>query len=915
VRLTAAFVAHELRTQGRSLRFRTVAALYALAASLPAVLVYGRRADTPFAIGGAAYAFEAMNALPLLTALFAFLLSLDGISREQGEGAWTTVTLCEVSNAGYLLRRWLALLAVILPLTAIPLMAAFVAAAAGSGAGSLNLWVFSGPWLVQILPLALVSSALGLGIGTIGGGALGALPLLGTALALVPMLGNEVAHRFGMRFSSPLVWLDWLPAVWLVNRAAEPLTRRNPYGWDFPLPVSEAGFDLRIMAEQHLADGAFLGALAALSLGTAAIYLRRTRPDVRPQRVGPTHPFRGFLLAWGRTLEHYKPDPAPAPADRLAVAIGVLLATALTGLMFHRGWHYESLAVARVEAEAQAAPAPNPVTLVPGRWRIEGRIGPGQQVDFRVAAEMLNQGRAPSGYLAFQLNPELGMEVTADAGRVSVTRRWDRLGLVLEPPIPPGSRRELRFRLSGEPARPVFPIQGEGTFAQRIAEHRNARFGHDRLILARSFREPSVSGYRVALWQGDLVPLPRYTAWQGEDGTATETVFPVAEVELSITGPPGVFLADSCGGVTEGTVPRLSSRCQIALTDLAVAGGNHRLRPTSPISIAAFPAHTHAAELHMGFLARGAGMLEEAWPGFGALGKMAVVEWPHRQVHNRDGTLFLYGWWREPTDSLLTVMGNLAFLGESDLIQMQAMRPEHLVAEILSVRLASRRRIVPEHDLFFRQLFRRLALERLGLGPPNGAVVGPLLHLADEDAVQVPALSGSPGWSYWRYRFPAIVAALESRMGSEPLRLAVEEFLARGEDSHPVPGTAEELAALLARHSSQPVERLLQDAWVAGHLPYPVLDGVEFRRTADEWRITGRVVNQGKGEALCKIVLTTDLRPEEAIVRADSGETTSFVLATRHRPQGVFLDPGHECHRLAKKGAPRDRVYFEGGGT
>jgi hypothetical protein len=938
LRLTAAFVAHELRTQGRSLRFRTVAALYVFVGSLPGVLVYLRRSDSPFAIGGGAFAFEAMNALPLLTALFAFLLSLDGISREQGEGAWTTVTLCEVSNAGYLLRRWLALLAVILPLTAIPLgtaaIAATVALSAEGGPGAPNLWVFAGPWLVHILPLALASSAFGLGIGTIGGGALGALPLLGTVLVLVPMLGNEVAHRFGMRFSGPLVWLDQMPAMWLLNRAAEPLTRRNVYGWDFPLPASEAGFDLRVMGDQHLADGAFLGALAALSLGIAAIYLRRTRPDVRPRRVGPKHPFRGFLRVYSRTLEHYKPDPAPARADRLAVAGGLLLAVALTAVVVHRGLHFESLAMARIAAEAQAVPAPIPVTVVPGRWRVEGRIGPGQGVALRVAAEMLNQGKEPSGHLAFQLNPELQMEVTADSGRVSAIRNWDRLGLVLEPPIPPGGRRELRFRLAGEPSRPVFPIRGEGTFAERIFAHRNAQYGHDRLILAQSFRAPSVSGYRVALWQGDLVPLPRYAAWQGEDGTAEETVIPLAEVELSITGPPGVFLADSCGGIGSGigggiggkaSPPRLSSRCRIALTDLAVAGGHYRLlRPrgdsgaANPVAIAVFKAHTEAAQLHMGFLARGAGMLEEAWPGFGALGNLAVVEWPHDYVLYRNSGMYFPGWYRNPWDNLLTVMGNLAFLEESDLIQMQSMRPESLVAEVLSVRLASRRRVVPEQNQFFLQFFRRLALERLGLGPQNGAVVGPLSP-PEEEAAQVSALDGSPSWSYWRFRFPAIIAALESRMGAEPLRLAVEEFLARGNTSEQTPsqppGTVEELVAVLARHSAQPVERLLQDSWLAGDLPYPVLEGVEFRRAANEWRVTGRFVNQGKGEALCKLVLTTDLGPEQTILRADSGGSTSFALATRHRPQGVFLDPNQECHRLVRKGAPRDRVYFEGGGT
>ncbi len=57
----------------------------------------------------------------MLAAVLAFLISLDAITREQDEGAWSTVTLAGMSSAGYLLRRWLALQALLLPLTAVPL--------------------------------------------------------------------------------------------------------------------------------------------------------------------------------------------------------------------------------------------------------------------------------------------------------------------------------------------------------------------------------------------------------------------------------------------------------------------------------------------------------------------------------------------------------------------------------------------------------------------------------------------------------------------------------------------------------------------------------------------------------------------------------------------------------------------------
>ncbi|MFL6290346.1 MAG: hypothetical protein ACJ759_05565 [Thermoanaerobaculia bacterium] len=923
MRLTAAFVSHELLTQARSLRFRTFAGLYVMAGSAPAALIHFRRTTVPFEVGAGAYAFEVGCVLPLVTALFAFLLSLDGITREQGEGAWTTITLCEVSNAGYLLRRWLALQVLILPLTALPMAAAAGFAFADGTAP--EPWTFAGPWLLHVVPLALAVSALGLGMGTIGGGALGALPLLATALALLPLLVNQLVHRFGLRFGGALEWIDVDRAMWSLSRSTQFLVKRsNPYGWTFPLPVSESGFDARVLGEQILAAGAFPAALAALALGIATVYLRRTRPDVKPRTVRPDHPFLGLLRTWGRMRERYKPDPAPAAADRFALAAGVLIAAALLGLLVHRGLFYQAVAQARFDSETSEGIARTPLDVVPGRWRIEGRVGPGRAVELRVAGEMLNQGRTPAGHLAFQLDPDLRIEVTADAGRVLVDRAWDQLGVELAPPIPPGGRRELRFRLAGEPGRAVFPGQDEGSFAGNFVLHRDGPYSRDRIPFAYSYKEPAVSGYRVDLSRGALVPLPRYGAWKGKVGPAPETAFPMARIEMALSGPAGVFLADSCGGIARpapdggrDTGTRLESRCRLPLPDLMVAGGRQRLlRGGGPgMAVAVFPAHRRAAELHLGFLAGSTGLLEEAWPGMGSLGNLVVLDWPHEGIHARGGAWSFRGWYREPGESFLTVAGNLVFLQEMDLVRMEALPPENLAAEILASRLAGRRRVDPGQNLFFRWFFHTLALQRLGLGPARGAVVGPV-HPQDEAGIHASALAEDPWYAYWSFRFPALISALESRMGAEPLRAAVEELLARGDDPAAGPATAQELFGLLERHSPRPLERMIRDFFLAGDLPELGLDGVEFRKAGmglqSGWLVTGRMVNQGRGEAICKVVLTTDLAPESAELRAGTGESAGFALATRHRPQGVFLDPNLECHRLVVKGASRDRVYFEG---
>jgi len=277
VRLTAAFVAYELRTQARSLRFRAFAGLYALAGAMPAILIHALRSRNPFAIGQATYVDEVTAILPLLTAVLALLLSLDGVTREQGDGAWTTVTLCGVSNAGYLLRRWIALQALLVPLTALPLIAA-AGIAAADGMQPLEPRVWAGPWLLLLVPIALCMSALGLGAGTIGGGPLSSLPLLAVLLAVLPALANEGLYRVRLVLDSPMAWLNLRRLAFSITRAAKAVQGRRDWGFEFPIPGSESGTDLAVLGIQSLVMVAPLAAVAAAALGMAVLYLRRTRP-------------------------------------------------------------------------------------------------------------------------------------------------------------------------------------------------------------------------------------------------------------------------------------------------------------------------------------------------------------------------------------------------------------------------------------------------------------------------------------------------------------------------------------------------------------------------------------------------------------------------------------------------------------
>lgn len=916
--LTAAFVVHEACTQWRSLRFRVLSILYIALGASPAVLIQILGDDPRITIGAATYAKEVTGFLPLLTGLFALLIATDGISREREGGGWTTVTLSGMSSAGYLLRRWLALELVILPVTALPLLLAAILAA--SSGLSVTPAPFAGPWLLAIAPLALAFSTLGLALGTIAGGGMQAFLLLGTALWALPALADLLLFKLRLQLGSPLAalqWREWERGIERVRLAFDPNFR---WGRPFPTPASEAGFDFGTAGEQYLSRLLPALLLAAAALGLATLYLRRTRPDLRPWRIRRDHPLRTLLRLVGRLREGAVPDPAPSRADLSAVALLLVAAMALLVFRLDRTRRYEDLARQRYEAESVGwPPASTPVDVVPGRWRLEGRIGPGDGVSVRVTAEVLNRGPLPRRDLMFQLNPELRVEsATADRGSLRLERRWDRLAVRLDPPLPPGGRRELRLQLSGRPSSPFFslawshsPSGEEKSFLQPFRWHREARFAHDFSNFAYSYRVPAVSPLRVELTAADLGPVLRYQSWTLVQGVIPRESFrPLADVEIALATEPGLFLADSCGGVAR-PAGGLASRCRTPLETIEVAGGPQRiLRPehgtATGATVAVFPTHVRMGRLHLGFLAEGARLIDEAWPGLGELYRPVVLEWPSPLVHD-----LTFGTVIEPffgPRNEIAVRGGLVFVSESALILSRPFEPEGFAAGVVAARLSQQRSVVPADAYFFSRLFQALALQRLGLGPEGGAVVGPV-RTGLEDLLRIPPPTEPWAELYWEVRFPALVAALEHRMGSETLRQAIDELVCRPGGR---PAGRQELYEVLARHGGPSAERMIQDFLVQGALPEPVLLDVSFRRTAGGWQATGRVENHGDGLADCKVVLATDLAPAETRVQVEGGRAAVFTLATPHRPQAVLLDPDRECHRLLRNVGTPDRAYFTG---
>jgi hypothetical protein len=89
---------------------------------------------------------------------------------------------------------------------------------------------------------------------------------------------------------------------------------------------------------------------------------------------------------------------------------------------------------------------------------------------------------------------------------------------------------------------------------------------------------------------------------------------------------------------------------------------------------------------------------------------------------------------------------------------------------------------------------------------------------------------------------------------------------------------------------------------------------VQVKRRASGWAVTGRVENRGTGEAVCAVVLETDLDRVEIAVKVDGAGSAPFILETSHQPQTVQLDPGQTCHRYRPL-APGTVVEYVGLGT
>lgn len=856
--LLRAFIAHEWLTQTRAARFRLAAAAYVALSCAPAVVVKIVAARGEYVIGPATYAAALMIFQPLCTTLFAGALSVDAISRERDESSFAVVSLAPLSAAGYVLRRWIAIVVLAAPVTLLPQLAG--AALAVHAQQSFGGWMpFLWTWLLEVLPVLVAVSATALALGTITGRPV--LAILAFAAALPLALGTlqdllAYAHR---KLEGPGSFLAFDPAAvqelaWTV-RGFWSMRVASESGW----PV-EAAFDAMLPA-------ALMCAVAACALlGIAPAFLRRTKRDIRPWRIREDHPLRTFLRTINRVREDYALDAGRQRADVAVLALALVLSGGALTALLARESRFIDLAAERYAADTGRGPFPMNDTLIVRSARIEGTVG--RDVHTRTTLVIENRGDRAEKYLAFTLHPALDADC-GDAGRLA--RTWDRIGITIAP-LAPGHTRTLTCTAAGTPDTIEFSLLGHGIFEHRYNRYLRATRTVELSDLSRSTIVPAASRDRMLLTAGDFTLVPRYE-------TPND---PPARIETNLRTP--LVAADSCGS----TGRELRGRCTVSLTTYTIAGARMRAMPLGPATtLLHLERHESLARTHAPALGEALAMAERAWPG--VIDPRGVfVERPTKPGERLP--------WRDD-EADIDSSGVLHLVPETLFIRREPIAPGVIAASMVSSALLARRPVAAKEQHFFTRFYEEAARARLA-GQTRAATVGrnpssdPLLALG----------IGGPA----RARLVAVLADLEYRVGADRVTEGIADFVTmRGE------GNGRELIDAIAKRAGTDLDRFYRDFFAGEALPQLTFVDVAFVRTASGWEARGTLRNEGTGEVFCPVVLRTEHGSIKRVLRVDAKEDVPFAIPAPYAPRTLQLDPDRVCYRVARPGLV-DSVEYRG---
>ncbi len=886
--LLRAFVEHEAKMQLRSPRFRVLSIVYVGGCSAPAIFLAIAAGRMAYVIGASPFWFYTGPVQALLTSMLAIAIAVDAIARERDEGSLPVVSLAPISGTGYVIRRWLAVVAVLAPITFIPRVVAYGAAAYHIGRIVSPAGFLLG-WLIHIVPLLIVISALAFALGTITSRTVLAL-LFGFLIFTMGFgLSNELLAHTHRTFDGSTVLFGLEP--YLIDGLVAALQ-----GWRPPALPTEAGYPVIDSATNVMSPLAIPFAVAALFLGASTLYLRRSRPNFRPWVVREDHPLRNFVQIGNRIRSEYLPDFELTLTERGAVTLGVLGSIVAIGLLFVRFDQFAALAAERYAAE-KGGPAAMTTSVAPESVVIRGRIAGGEA---RITAQMTlrNRGPHPVAHLGFELNPALQAAVKSDRGRARLQRRWQRIGVELDPPLAAGEARRLTFMLSGTPGEYEFSLIGSGSFAHRYRRFLRATGAADLSDLSRSELHRVASGVRVLLGASQLTPVPRYTPWITRDDAASassfspEAIFTSPALDVRVETSRHFLVADACGAMAQETIV---SRCTMPLNDYAIVAAPLQVMQIAPATRLAFlPSHAELARAHATALGSALRLARDSWPHLDVPERVNFVELPASTNDLRPRY-----WWLDPSTRFVEMHGALNLLPEITFVRKSPVDTRQVAAAIIANVLRRQRTVVPEQRGFFNGFYVAVAMMRLGERAVP-AVVPPVPGVPDTD----PLIAGNE----WRSnRLRHVLAGLEYLVGSERLVEGISDFVQRPGGA----GTAKELLDAIGRRGGINLDHMYRDYFVGQAIPRLTLADVTFTRSGGQWSVTGTLRNTGNGEAICPIVLRTSAGSLRQNLRVDTKESVPFAFTTGYEPRTLQLDPEKVCYRFAYIGSV-DSVEYQG---
>lgn len=899
MRLLRVFIAHEAQTQLRSARFYGISIVYLAASVAPAVaaFVLARRATS--LIGAPMYAALMDSLQPLATTLFAALIAVDVVSRERDENSLAVASMAPVSSTGYVLRRWLALVALLLPVTLIPRLVAVALLAQAERGVPDAAPIFLG-WAVHVVPLLIVVTALAVALGTI------------TSRTVLALIGGLGLFTIGFGIANDLLALahrqirgpgeffgltDVSLIVWMVRGYASVST------------PTAAGYPLARQVELMLLRGATGIGAAALFLGIACSYLRRTKRDLRPWKIRDDHQLRSFIRTTNRFREELAPDGGLEIPERIAAVLGLVIAIGSVTWIVQRQNLYASLGAERYASETTGV-EPMPVTIIPVAAGLRGRVTTGGELIATATVTLRNDGDAAQRELAFVLNRGIGIDgVRASRGAARVQRVWERVGVVLDPPLAPRETRDVAFALRGAPGTYDFSLPHANTFAGSWRRYINATKSFDMADLSRSTIWPDANAQRLVLAGPTLFPVPRYSPWQvatherewrfqaevPRNTFTRDIVTPPTAIAIDLDVPDTFLAVDSCGGAARG---RATSRCTFALADFILIGAALETSTLAGgVRLASLPAHALLARKHGAALAGAITLADKSWPTFNLHESAIFVERPTYPDETYRGQ-----WSRRAAMRSVATHGALSILPEPMFIVLEPLPPETIAAALITSDLVRRRPVIAREQAFFRDFYETVATWRTG-----GQRITPVEPTTGPKPLVDPILAGGFD-NRGPIRLMRVLGDVEGRIGADRLIEGVEDFVAAGKS----PGTAKELLDAIGRRGGVSLDRVYTDYFLGIALPKLTLTDVTFTRAGDGWDVRGKVQNLGTGESFCPVALRDVYGSVRTTVRVDSNASTEFVLHTRHEPRTVQLDPERIVYRHAAVGVV-ESVDFQAG--